>query len=101
MNTQALDLHELANRPGYGRAVPDLIKAGAWDENRGVEPTKWRVHLEVQVIEDDTEIVTVTARSEEEAMAAAEAQLRDDPDIYAACAVEAERLGEQPRKDAA
>lgn len=60
-----LNLHELINQPGYGKANEAVRKAGCWDEERAVIDGKMqRITVEVRgyVVE------TVTASSAEEAI---------------------------------
>lgn len=58
-----IDLHELANMPGAGRAAAALKKAGHWDEYEGLPQKDFSVKYEVRTKGS----VTVRARHENEA----------------------------------
>lgn len=63
-----LNLHELINQPGYGKANEAVRKAGYWDEERAVIDGKMqRITVEVRGYVVETEHFTVTASSAEEA----------------------------------
>lgn len=62
-----LDLHALANMPGFGTAQTALKKAGKWDEYAGQPLREYRVRVSYSINHTDTEIVTVKARCEGEA----------------------------------
>lgn len=73
-----LDLHELANAHGAGKAAKELIKRGLWDEDAGKPLKTYDVTLEISK--------KVLARPEDEAMDKAEREI--DVDSDAICAVE-------------
>lgn len=58
-----IDLHELANMPGAGKARAALKKAGKWDEDAGKEYLKFKVEGTVRF--DVAKVIS--ARSEGEA----------------------------------
>lgn len=58
-----IDLHELANMPGAGKATMALKKAGFWDEDAGKECLKFKVEGTVRF--DVAKVIS--ARSENEA----------------------------------
>lgn len=58
-----IDLHELANMPGAGKAKDALIKAGHWDEWKGMAYKEYAVEYTVEFSGERT----VRARSEAEA----------------------------------
>ena len=63
-----LNLHELINAPGYGKANDAVKKAGHWNEERALFDGKpRRVKIEVTGYVVETETYTVTASSAEEA----------------------------------
>lgn len=77
-----IDLHQLANTPGFGKAAEVLIKAGAWDEYAAAgNEREFVVSLDAEIIVCTT--VTVMARCEAEARkkATALACKRDDWDF--------------------
>lgn len=62
-----LNLHELINQPGYGKANEAVQKAGMWDEERGIVNGKMqRITVEVRgyVVETETHIVTASSADE-------------------------------------
>lgn len=66
--SHAIDLHGLANAPGHGAAKEALMKEGLWDEYGGLKPKEFRVRVEYSVRHDDSEVVTLDARCEQEAI---------------------------------
>jgi hypothetical protein len=90
MTSNQIDLHELANNNRFGRAETILQEAGYWDENGGKDAKAFRVRVDVQFLEDDTEYVTVNARTEDEAFDLAEKHFAGDPDYLSAEAISAE-----------
>lgn len=63
-----LNLHELINQPGYGKANEAVRKAGCWNEERAVIDGKMqRITVEVRGYVVETEHFIVTASSAEEA----------------------------------
>ena len=61
----SVDLHQLANTPGFGAAKAAIKKAGLWDEHAGQQEREFRVNVSYTAWV--TEVVTVKARSDEEA----------------------------------
>jgi hypothetical protein len=78
----ALDLHELANRPGAGSAKKALVENGAWDENRGLPERIFEVRVEYTVNRTDCEVVHVVARSKNEAEEKAVERITNNCDDY-------------------
>jgi hypothetical protein len=72
-----LDLHELADTPGYGRAEVEIKRTGLWDEYAGLPMKKYSVSVEYQVLGTETKSVQVSARCEEEADELACEKVRD------------------------
>lgn len=62
--TQAVNLHEIINHPGFGWAKKVLKDRGLWDEYAGLEAREYRVWVEYS---EGEETVTVIARCDEEA----------------------------------
>lgn len=60
---------ELIDLPYAGMAEKELRKSKRWDENLGKMDVEWRVEVsyDIQVVESETDIVIVKARSKEEA----------------------------------
>ena len=71
-----IDLHELVNMPGAGKATAALKKAGKWDEYEGLPYTNYKVEYSVRFMSD----TTVKARSEDEAEELAAKKIADDHD---------------------
>lgn len=74
----SIDLHELANAPGAGRAAKALKDAGLWQERSADGLPVWKV--EVAITKIGWTHVNVAACNAEEAKEAAETFLRDNPD---------------------
>ena len=83
------NLHDLINIKGAGNAEKELKKQGHWDEYAGLEYVDWQVKADVVVREDDHHVVTVSARSEEEAEKKAMVELQSD-----FCVIEVEDITE-------
>ena len=71
-----IDLHALANQPGYGKAEAALRKAGKWDDTKIIDGIGQFV-FEVEVKgwyepQIETQTFTVTAQTEDEALDMAE-----------------------------
>lgn len=58
-----INLHELANTPGAGKATKELQKAGHWDEDAGKPVKEWIVEV------TGKNTYRVEARSVDEALA--------------------------------
>jgi hypothetical protein len=71
-----LNLHELANAPGYGNAEKALRKAGKWDDTAIVEGvTEFEFDVTVKGWYEpqvERQVFSVTAKTKEEAMDKAE-----------------------------
>lgn len=71
MDRDALNLHDLANMPGYGVAQRTVRALGLWDETAasdGETLFKFKVKVSGTYLpEIETEVVTVEAKSAEEA----------------------------------
>ena len=63
-----INLQDLMNKPGYGKHIPILQKAGKWDEWAGMPMKKWNVEIEIR----GKDILAVDARSKDEAYEKAE-----------------------------
>lgn len=63
-----IDLQDLADAPGFGAAKRTLMKEGLWDEYRGLEAKPYRVNVEYSIRDSGSMIVTVNARTEQEAL---------------------------------
>jgi len=61
-----VNVHELANMKGYGKAKIVLVKAGLWDEYAGINQREFAVEIEASVKMDDTIIVTERHKDEAE-----------------------------------
>ena len=68
------DLHQLANKRGYGSATKSLKASGHWDEWGGLKEREFTIRYEATAIVD--------ARSAAEARQKAERELPDDAEIY-------------------
>lgn len=66
--TQKVDLHALANMPGFGAARNHLIKSGLWDEYAGLPEQSFKIKVAYSIRHDATEVVNVTARCSDEAI---------------------------------
>ena len=66
--TRQVDLHALANMPGFGAARSHLIKAGLWDEYAGLTERPFKIKVAYSIRHDATEVVAVTARCSDEAI---------------------------------
>lgn len=73
-----INLHELANAPGAGKAAKALKAAGCWQERSDDGLPIWRV--EVAVTKTGWLHVNVPAESSEAALKVAEKFCRDNPD---------------------
>ena len=73
-----LDLHEIADTPGAGKAKAILEKHGLWDEYAGLPEGEYRVRVEYEVRKTCDTTVTVKARCEDEAEDKACVQVEDD-----------------------
>lgn len=71
-----IDLHELVNMPGAGKATVVLKKAGKWDEDAGKEYLKFKVEGTVRF--DVAKVIS--ARSENEAAEIFAESVADDHD---------------------
>lgn len=78
--TQAVNLHEIINHPGFGWAKKVLKRQGLWDEYGGLEAREYRVWVEYSVMHEGKETVTVIARCDEEAEELACKKIEDDHD---------------------
>ena len=76
----AVNLHDLINQPGAGKHVPELVKAGLWDEYAGLPKKKWVVEVEATIVE--TTEYTVDASCEDEAYDKAELLARKEYDDF-------------------
>jgi hypothetical protein len=73
-----VNLHELINQPGAGKATEVLQKEGLWDEWAGMKEKEWEFTVSGAIYE--TKKYEVTARCEEEAMEKAEGMACSDFD---------------------
>ena len=71
-----INLHELANTPGYGKAQKELRKAGLWDDTKILDgETDFVFHVKVKGVYDpqpETQYFKVTAKTKGEAIDKAE-----------------------------
>jgi hypothetical protein len=83
-----VNLHDLINQRGAGKANALLQKEGLWDEWAGMKEKEWDVTVSGVIYE--TKKYEVTARCEEEAMEKAEEMASSDfdDDINAEEAIE-------------
>jgi hypothetical protein len=72
-----VNLHELVNAPGAGRAAKALKEAGLWQEISDDGLPVWKVG--VGIVKTGWTTVNVAAASADEAKEAAERFLRDNP----------------------
>ena len=70
-----IDLHQLANQPGFGTADRILTQSGHPKE--GAVPTEWEIEVEYSVGYRDT--ITVEASCESDAKRKAEEMVRECP----------------------
>ena len=72
--TMAIDLHQLVNTPGFGKAVAEIKKSGNWDKfaDCGGELRKFTVHLTASM--PVTKTLSIEARCVEEAEELAESK---------------------------
>lgn len=71
---------ELMDLPGYGKAIPHLIKQKQWDEYAGLEYREFAVDLSATVTVEDT--IIVKARHEDEAEEKAVNEFASTHDCY-------------------
>lgn len=71
-----IDLHKLANTPGYGKATAAVKKAGYWDEYEGLSYSKYKVEYSVSMRGE----IEVKARSEAEVMEIAAKEIAETHD---------------------
>lgn len=71
-----VDLHALANAPGFGKARKELARAGLWDDDEGKPEGMYTVAVSATLTYEGT--VVVDARSRTEARKIARSMVEDD-----------------------